>query len=124
MSETPRTEEAKFSGIHAHPSEEYVAADFARELERELNEQVLANGKGGEREAALIAKVARLERDNLESEAREGESFSHACSLCETLKAENPSSEFCVNTGSSLSQVANDAPLLPSDKPKSSGPRR
>ena len=55
---------------------------------------------------------------------REGESFGHACSLCETLKTENPSSEFCVNTGSSLSQVSNDAPLLPSESPKSTGPRR
>jgi hypothetical protein len=35
MSDTPKTEEAKFSGIHAHPSEEYVDADYARELERE-----------------------------------------------------------------------------------------
>jgi len=35
MSETPRTEEAKFSGIHAHPYEEYVDTDFARTLERE-----------------------------------------------------------------------------------------
>ncbi len=35
MSDTPRTEDAKFSGIHAHPDEEYVDADFARELERE-----------------------------------------------------------------------------------------
>jgi len=37
MSDTPRTEAAKFSGIHAHPSEHYVDADFARELERECN---------------------------------------------------------------------------------------
>ncbi|MFN9951491.1 MAG: hypothetical protein ACK55I_00190, partial [bacterium] len=33
-------------------------------LEIELNEQVLLNGKGSEREAALLAKVERLEREN------------------------------------------------------------
>ena len=36
MNDTPRTEAAKFSGIHAHTSEHYVDADFARELEGEL----------------------------------------------------------------------------------------
>ena len=34
------------------------------ELERELNEQVVCNGKGAEREADLLGKVDRLERDN------------------------------------------------------------
>lgn len=37
--------------------------DFARELERELNEQCRLNGKGSEREAALLGKVERLERE-------------------------------------------------------------
>ncbi len=64
MSDTPKTEEAKFSGIHPHPSEEYVDADFARALELELNEQAVENGKGGEREAALLGKVDRLELEN------------------------------------------------------------
>lgn len=38
--------------------------DYARELEIELNEQVTCNGKGAEREAALLGKVERLEREN------------------------------------------------------------
>jgi hypothetical protein len=38
--------------------------DYARELEHDLNEQVVCNGKGAEREAALLGKVERIERDN------------------------------------------------------------
>lgn len=35
-----------------------------RQLEEELHEQCVLNGKGAEREAALLAKVERLEREN------------------------------------------------------------
>jgi hypothetical protein len=34
------------------------------DLERELNEQCVLNGKGAQREAALLGKVERLEREN------------------------------------------------------------
>jgi len=43
--------------------------DFARELERELDEQVVCNGKGGEREAALLTKVDNLERELAKAKA-------------------------------------------------------
>ena len=47
----------------------FVHSSIARELERELNErelseQLLIDGKGSEREAALLAKVEQLEREN------------------------------------------------------------
>jgi uncharacterized protein (UPF0335 family) len=35
-----------------------------KQLEEELHEQCVLNGKGAERELALIAKVERLEREN------------------------------------------------------------
>jgi hypothetical protein len=35
-----------------------------KQLEEELHEQCVLNGKGSEREAALLAKVERLEREN------------------------------------------------------------
>ncbi len=35
-----------------------------KQLEEELLEQCVLNGKGSEREAALLAKVERLEREN------------------------------------------------------------
>ena len=35
-----------------------------KQLEEELHEQCVLNGKGAEREAALLAKVERLEREN------------------------------------------------------------
>ena len=56
MSDTPRTEAAKFSGIHAHTSEHYVDADFARELERE-NTHLL-----------VLATNAEFDRSKLERE--------------------------------------------------------
>lgn len=34
-----------------------------KQLEEELHEQCVLNGKGAEREAALLAKVERLERE-------------------------------------------------------------
>ena len=37
-----------------------------KQLEEELHEQCVLNGKGSEREAALLAKVERLERENAE----------------------------------------------------------
>lgn len=47
----------------------FVHSSIARELERELNqrqlsEQLLIDDKGGEREAALLATVEQLKRDN------------------------------------------------------------
>lgn len=41
---------------------------FARELERELNEEVLLNAKGAEREARLLARIAELEKDKARHE--------------------------------------------------------
>jgi hypothetical protein len=35
-----------------------------QQLEEEIYEQCLLNGKGAEREAALLGKVERLEKDN------------------------------------------------------------
>jgi hypothetical protein len=56
MSDTPRTdtEQKLQESMCGKPA---VSVKFARELERELNEQVLCNGKGGERESGLLGKV-------------------------------------------------------------------
>ena len=35
-----------------------------QQLEEEIHEQCVLNGKGAEREAALLGKVERLEKDN------------------------------------------------------------
>jgi hypothetical protein len=35
-----------------------------KQLEEELHEQCVLNGKGAEREAALLGKIERLEREN------------------------------------------------------------
>jgi hypothetical protein len=35
-----------------------------QQLEEEIHEQCVLNGKGSEREAALLGKVERLEKDN------------------------------------------------------------
>lgn len=72
MSQTPRTDaKAQFFGFNPDEGEEFVQADFARELEREnaalrneVDEQARLNGKGAEREFALRAKVEMLERGN------------------------------------------------------------
>lgn len=72
MSQTPRTDaKAQFFGFNPDEGEEFVQADFARELEREnaalrneVDEQARLNGKGTERELALRAKVETLERKN------------------------------------------------------------
>ena len=65
MSKTPRTDEQAFDITTGKPDiDGVVMADFARELEIELNEQVLLNGKGSEREYSLLGKVERLEREN------------------------------------------------------------
>jgi ribosomal protein S12 methylthiotransferase accessory factor YcaO len=37
-----------------------------KQLEEELHEQCVLNGKGAEREAALLGKLERLERENAE----------------------------------------------------------
>lgn len=66
--DTPRTDEL-FNKIwlftNEHEADEALCdmRDLARELERELNEQCRLNGKGSEREAALLGKVERLERE-------------------------------------------------------------
>jgi len=70
VSETPKTDsKAQFFGFNPDEGEEFVQADFARELEREnaalrkeMDEQARLNGKGSEREAALLAEVETLER--------------------------------------------------------------
>jgi hypothetical protein len=36
-----------------------------QQLEEEIHEQCVLNGKGAEREAALLSKVERLEKDNV-----------------------------------------------------------
>jgi uncharacterized protein (UPF0335 family) len=65
MSKTPRTDKEAFDITTGKPDiDGVVMADFARELEIELNEQVLLNGKGSEREYSLLGKVERLEREN------------------------------------------------------------
>ena len=72
MSQTPRTDaKAQFFGFNPDEGEEFVQADFARELEREnaalrneVEEQARLNGKGAERELALRTKVETLERGN------------------------------------------------------------
>ena len=65
MSKTPRTDKEAFDITTGKPDiDGVVMADFARELELELNEQVLLNGKGSEREYILLGKIERLEREN------------------------------------------------------------
>lgn len=65
MSNTPRTDKEAFDITTGKPDiDGVVMADFARELELELNEQVLLNGKGSEREYSLLGKIERLEREN------------------------------------------------------------
>ena len=65
MSKTPRTDKEAFDITTGKPDiDGVVMADFARELEIELNEQVLLNGKGSEREYSLLGKIERLEREN------------------------------------------------------------
>jgi hypothetical protein len=63
MSKTPRTEEAKFSGIHAHPDEEYVDADFARELERENTHLLVLATNAEFNRSKLERKNARLQME-------------------------------------------------------------
>ena len=65
--DTPRTDARsktlfQFSKLQPPPLFELVPSDIARELERELAEQVTLNGKGAEREADLRGRVERLER--------------------------------------------------------------
>jgi hypothetical protein len=65
MSNTPRTDKEAFDITTGEPDiDGVVMADFARKLELELNEQVLLNGKGSEREYSLLGKIERLEREN------------------------------------------------------------
>jgi hypothetical protein len=59
--------------------------DFARELEIELNEQVACNGKGAEREAALLGKVERLERENARILSNEASINDQICELATQL---------------------------------------
>lgn len=67
MSKTPRTDKEAFDITTGKPDiDGVVMANFARELEIELNEQVLLNGKGSEREYSLLGKIERLEREKLE----------------------------------------------------------
>ena len=66
---TPRTDALKAFQEKEYYSSDYVVRlhyfeGFARELERELEEQLRLNGMGSEREARLMARVAELEREN------------------------------------------------------------
>jgi len=83
MSDTPRTDavEAAWLRYWAEPEIDRKKQppqwdDFARELERELNaalreseEQARLLGKGGSREAALLARIAELEKEVAETKA-------------------------------------------------------
>lgn len=60
--DTPNTDEHLAEQLRVNHTYS-VSPDFARELERELNDQVVCNGKGAEREAALLGKVEMLERE-------------------------------------------------------------
>jgi len=78
---TPRTDAVAFftgcDGREKHPCGDYVQSDFARKLERELaaltaerdqlraevQAQCLLNAKGSEREAGLLGRLARAERE-------------------------------------------------------------
>lgn len=62
---TPRTDAHMDESIPEGVDKYDLLESFARELERELDEQVLCNGKGAEREADLLGKVERLERENV-----------------------------------------------------------
>jgi hypothetical protein len=64
MSNTPKTEDAKFSGIHAHPDEEYVDADFARELERENTHLLVLATNAEFNRSKLERENARLRDSN------------------------------------------------------------
>jgi hypothetical protein len=65
MSDTPRTDKEAFDITTGEKDVDgVVMADFARELERELHEQCVVNGKGSEREAVLLGRVECLEREN------------------------------------------------------------
>jgi len=66
MSDTPRTDkyEARLSSLCNPEDAMWVPSKVSRTLEREVMEQCLLNGKGSEREAALLGKVERLEREN------------------------------------------------------------
>jgi hypothetical protein len=85
MSKTPRTEKAKFSGIHAHPYEEYVDADFARELERE-NTHLLVLATNAEFDRSKLERelaAAKAENARLKIYNRQAED------AAEQLKSEN-----------------------------------
>lgn len=64
MSDTPRTDAVEVDFYNGTSCICHVPSVLARDLERELNEQVVCNGKGAEREADLLGKVDRLEREN------------------------------------------------------------
>ena len=65
--DTPRTDSLLLKlEVQPYKIEAEKLADHARELERELDEQCLLNGKGSEREAALLGKMERLERERRE----------------------------------------------------------
>ena len=61
MIDTPRTNKISHKGLS---ESSYIVAmtDLARELEQEIEEQCRLNGKGAQREAALVGEVERLKR--------------------------------------------------------------
>ena len=61
-----------------------------KQLEEELREQCVLNGKGAERELALLAKVERLERENAKLRNIISEHTRENAELkCEVKKLEN-----------------------------------
>lgn len=64
MNATPRTDTFELGYFRKATSHVDDVFDFARHLEREVMEQARLNGMGSEREAGLLGKVGRLEREN------------------------------------------------------------
>ena len=64
MSDTPRTDTFELGYFRKATSHVDDVFDFARHLEHEVMEQARLNGMGSEREAGLLGKVGRLEREN------------------------------------------------------------
>lgn len=65
---TPRTDQRTYSADCLGKTA-VCNADWAKLLEQELTEQCELLGKGSEREALLIGKVSRLERENAKLQA-------------------------------------------------------
>lgn len=93
MSDTPRTDAAFTSickrfrvvdGLINHYDEDHVPADFARQLERELNEAMreLRYAKDGESTARKISHAAQIERDLVQEKLLKAENEHHQWQQC------------------------------------------